>query len=98
MSLHFLPLEILSSAAKHADQTRDSINRRRRSAMPEKFKELIREYRDGKITRRQFMRKAATITGSLVIADNLFEKLTLSPAHAAEVDVNDPAVSSREVE
>jgi len=66
--------------------------------MPEKFKELIREYRDGKITRRQFMRKAATITGSLVIADNLFEKLTLSPAHAAEVDVNDPAVSSREVE
>jgi len=66
--------------------------------MPEKFKELIREYRDGKITRRQFMRKAAAITGSLVIADNLLEKLARSPAYAAEVDVKDPAVSSREVE
>jgi len=66
--------------------------------MPEKFKQLIREYRDGKVTRRQFMRKAAAITGSLVIADNLLERLAISPAYAAEVDAKDPAVSSREVE
>ncbi len=66
--------------------------------MPEKFKQLIREYRDGKVTRRQFMRKAAAITGSLVIADNLLERLAISPAYAAEVGAKDPAVSSREVE
>lgn len=66
--------------------------------MPEKFKELIRKYRDGKITRRQFMRKAAAIAGGLAVADNLLERLARSPAYAAEVDVNDPAVSSAEIE
>ena len=66
--------------------------------MPEKFKELIRDYRSGKVTRRQFMRKAAAITGSLVLADNFLEKFASSPAYAAEVDIKDPSVSSRKVE
>ena len=66
--------------------------------MPEKFRQLIRDYRNGRITRRQFMRKAAAITGSLVLADKLLENLARSPAYAAQVDVNDPTVSSREVE
>jgi carboxymethylenebutenolidase len=66
--------------------------------MPEKFKQLLREYRDGKITRRLFLCKAAAIAGGLAVADNLLERLASCPAYAAEVDVNDPGVSSREVE
>ena len=33
--------------------------------MAEKIRELIRQYQGGKITRREFMRKAVAITGSL---------------------------------
>lgn len=66
--------------------------------MAEKFKELFRDYREGKITRRQFMRKAVAITGSLVAANRLLEQLTDLNAHAAEVDVSDPTVLSHEVD
>ena len=66
--------------------------------MPEKFKELIKEYRDGKITRREFMRKAVAITGSLVATNSLLEQLTQPNAHAAQVDPGDPAISTTDVD
>jgi carboxymethylenebutenolidase len=66
--------------------------------MAGKFKQLIREYRDGRITRREFMRKAVAITGSLVAANSLLEQLAHSGAYAAEVDAGDPAVQWREVD
>jgi len=65
--------------------------------MPEKIKSLIRDYYDGKITRREFMRRAVILTGSLAIADGLLD--CASPASvAAQVDANDPAVLWHNVE
>ena len=66
--------------------------------MAEKFKELIREYRDGKITRREFMRKALAITGSLVAADSLLEHVACTSAYAGEVDPGDPAISTNDAD
>ena len=66
--------------------------------MAEEFKTLIRDYRDGKIGRRQFMRKAVAITGSLVIANDLLNRLAQPVAIGAEVDLTDPAVLSHDVE
>ena len=63
--------------------------------MAEAIKELIREYQDGKIGRREFMHKAIAITGSLVAAGSLIDSLALS---AAEVDPNDPALLCHDVE
>jgi hypothetical protein len=39
--------------------------------MTEKIKELTREYQEGKISRREFMRQAILLTGSLAAADSL---------------------------
>ena len=39
--------------------------------MAEKLKELLREYQEGKISRRDFMRQAVIITGSLAAANSL---------------------------
>jgi carboxymethylenebutenolidase len=66
--------------------------------MAEKIKELIREYKDGRITRREFMRRAVVLTGSLVTANLLMDNLAHSPAYAAEVDPNDPTLLCRNVE
>ncbi|MGH7846485.1 MAG: dienelactone hydrolase family protein [Candidatus Binatia bacterium] len=66
--------------------------------MPEELKELIKEYRDGKITRREFMRQAVVLTGSLAAANALIESFFSSHADAAQVAPNDPALSSREVQ
>ncbi len=35
--------------------------------MPEEVKKLIQEYQEGKITRRQFIRRAVVLTGSLAV-------------------------------
>jgi carboxymethylenebutenolidase len=66
--------------------------------MAEKFKKLIQEYRDGKISRREFMRRALAITGSLLAADKLIGQITASAAYAAEVAPGDPAISVRDVD
>ncbi|MFQ5849004.1 MAG: dienelactone hydrolase family protein [Candidatus Binatia bacterium] len=66
--------------------------------MAEKVKELIEQYQEGKITRRQFIRRAVVITGSLAVAMNLIESLFPSISYAAIVDPNDPTLVSREVE
>ena len=65
--------------------------------MPQEIKKLIRDYHDGKITRREFMRRAVILTGSLAIADGLID--SASPASvAAQVDPNDPAILWHNVE
>ncbi|MBI4487566.1 MAG: dienelactone hydrolase family protein [Deltaproteobacteria bacterium] len=66
--------------------------------MAEKIKELIREYQEGQITRREFMRRAVTITGSLAAANTLIHTLMHSNSDAAQVDPHDPALVWHEVE
>jgi carboxymethylenebutenolidase len=66
--------------------------------MAKRFKELIGEYRDGKITRREFMREALAIAGSLVSADRLLEHVASTNAYAGEVDPGDPAISTNEID
>src|SRR5258706_6444009 len=66
--------------------------------MAEEFKALIKDYRDGKISRRQFMRKAIAITGSIVIANDLLNRLAQPIANSAEVDPAEPAVLSHEID
>ena len=48
--------------------------------MAEKIRELIREYKDGRITRREFMRRVVMLTGSLVTTHLLIDNLAHSPA------------------
>ena len=66
--------------------------------MAEKIKALIRDYQDGKITRREFMRKAATITGSLAAANTLIHTLMHSSSDAAQVGPRDPGLVWHNVE
>lgn len=62
--------------------------------MPEEIKELLHEYREGKITRRDFILKAVAITGSLAAANALLGPFLASPLHAAQVDPHDPELVS----
>lgn len=66
--------------------------------MPEEVKELIEGYQGGKITRRHFIQRVVAITGSLAVATDLMESLLPSGAYAAQVDPNDPALVSRDVQ
>ena len=66
--------------------------------MAEKIRELIREYREGQITRRALMRRAVTIAGSLAGAEAIIHGVMPSRSGAAQVDPRDPALVAREVE
>jgi carboxymethylenebutenolidase len=66
--------------------------------MAEKIRVLIREYRNGKITRRDFLLQAIGITGSLAAANILINGLTDSQVSAADVDPYDPALVWSNVE
>lgn len=66
--------------------------------MPEKFNTLLREYHDGKISRRDFMRRAATFTGGLALAESFLAQIVETDVYAGEVDENDPAISAKPVE
>jgi carboxymethylenebutenolidase len=62
------------------------------------IEELLREFRDGRISRREFIRQALLLTGSLAAAASLIDPLLSSTSvHAAQVDPNDPALASSEV-
>ena len=65
--------------------------------MPEEIRELIRDYYDGKITRRAFMRQAIVVTGSLAAARTLLSGFVTSEAEA-QVDASDPAILWHNVE
>jgi carboxymethylenebutenolidase len=60
--------------------------------MPEELKELIREYEEGKISRRDFMRQAVIVTGSVAAANSLIGSLLPRDSYAAQVDPDDPAI------
>lgn len=65
--------------------------------MAEEVKKLLDEYRDGRISRRDFIHKAALLTGSLALANSLLDPLIAPAAYAAQVDPGDPGLVSSEV-
>jgi carboxymethylenebutenolidase len=65
--------------------------------MPEKIRELIRDYREGKITRRGFMRRLAIFTGSVAAAHALLAELMPENAKA-QVAPSDPAILWHNIE
>jgi carboxymethylenebutenolidase len=65
--------------------------------MAEKLKELLREYEEGKISRRDFIRQAVVVTGSVAAANSLISSLLPRDSHAAQVDPNDPAILTHNV-
>ena len=65
--------------------------------MAEKLKELLREYQEGGISRREFMRQAVIITGSLAAANSLIGGLLPLDSYAAQVAPNDPDVLTHNV-
>jgi carboxymethylenebutenolidase len=75
-----------------------SICKVREKIMAEEIKKLVEEYRDGRISRREFIQKAVLLTGSLAAATSLIDSLLSPPAYAAQVDPNDPGLKSSEVQ
>src|SRR3989338_9395288 len=65
--------------------------------MAEEVKKLLDEYRDGRISRRDFIHKVALLTGSLAVANSLLDPLIAPAAYAAQVDPGDPGLASSEV-
>jgi carboxymethylenebutenolidase len=65
--------------------------------MAEKLKELMRDYEEGRISRREFMRQAVIATGSLATANSLIGGLLPRDAYAAQVAPNDPDVLTHNV-
>jgi carboxymethylenebutenolidase len=66
--------------------------------MAEEIKKLVEEYRDGKISRREFIQKAVLLTGSLAAATTLIDSLLAAPVDAAFTDPNEPGLKSSEVQ
>jgi carboxymethylenebutenolidase len=68
--------------------------------MSAEIEELLQKYRDGEVTRRDFLQKAAVLTGSMAIATSLVDTIGFptSAAGADKVDSNDPALVSEMVE
>ena len=65
--------------------------------MAEEIKRLWQDFRSGKISRREFMRQAVMITGSLTAASGMIAALGSAKAGAAQVADNDPAVLTHNV-
>jgi carboxymethylenebutenolidase len=65
--------------------------------MAETLDKLIQACKDGGITRREFIGRAVMLTGSLAAATNLIDLLLSSPAPAAQVAPNNPALISSDV-
>jgi carboxymethylenebutenolidase len=66
--------------------------------MPEELKEAYRDYRNGRISRREFMQKAIIITGSLAAANSLVQGLATADANAAQSAPDDPEILTHNVE
>jgi carboxymethylenebutenolidase len=66
--------------------------------MAEKIRELLREYQQGKLSRREFMRQAIIATGSLAAANSLIGSLLPSTAVAAQVPPTDPDILTHNVQ
>jgi carboxymethylenebutenolidase len=66
--------------------------------MAEKLKQLIRDYEQGKISRRDFLRQAMMVTGSLAAANSMIDSLMPSASYAAQVAPDDPEILTHNVE
>ena len=60
--------------------------------MAEELKKLLKEYEKGRVSRREFMRQAVIMTGSLAAANSLVGGLLPADSYAAQVAANDPDV------
>lgn len=58
----------------------------------------MQEYEQGKTSRREFILRAAAITGSFAAANAFLQPLMSSFGYAAQVDPNDPALNSAEIQ
>ena len=66
--------------------------------MAEEIKQMLQEYRDGKISRREFIQKTVILTGSLAAANSLIGGLIPTDSHAAQVAETDPDILTHNVE
>jgi len=66
--------------------------------MEEKIEAMLQEYREGRISRREFIHKAIALTGSLAAATVFADALFAPSAYGAQVDPNDPGLKSGEVQ
>jgi carboxymethylenebutenolidase len=65
--------------------------------MAKKIERLAEEFRRHKLTRREFIQRAAILTGSVAAATSVIDRLVSSPVHAAQVSPDDPALTSSDV-
>jgi carboxymethylenebutenolidase len=65
--------------------------------MGETVEKLVQEFHAGKMSRREFIRQAVVLTGSLAAAISLIDAPIFSSAYAAQVDPNDPALTSSNI-
>ena len=65
--------------------------------MAEEIKRLWVDFRSGKISRRDFLRQAIMLTGSLAAANSLIAALGFGDASAAQVAESDPAILTHNV-
>ena len=65
--------------------------------MAEEVKRLFKDFRDGKISRREFMRRAILVTGSLAAADNMISALAPAEAAGAQIAENDPDILTHNI-
>jgi carboxymethylenebutenolidase len=63
----------------------------------DKIEKLVQQHAEGKITRREFIHKAAVLTGSLAAASTLVDSLVPSAGCAAQVDPNDSELISANI-
>ena len=66
--------------------------------MPEQLKALVRDYQEGKISRREFIRQAILVTGSVAVANSVIQSVMLSGSNAAKVPPDDPGITSDNVQ
>jgi carboxymethylenebutenolidase len=66
--------------------------------MAEEIKRLFQDYREGKLSRREFMRRAILVTGSLAAANSIIESLVPSGADAAVVSPDDSEIVTHNVQ
>jgi carboxymethylenebutenolidase len=66
--------------------------------MAEEVKRLYREFCEGRISRREFMRQVILVTGSLAAANSLIDTLAPAAAYAAVVSPNDPEIITHNVQ
>jgi carboxymethylenebutenolidase len=66
--------------------------------MTNNLEQLIQDVCDGRLTRREFIQRAAILTGSVAAATMLFESSFPALSYSAQVDPNDPALVSETIQ